>query len=153
MIYRIQEHRASKLHYDFRLEINGKLVSWAVPRGPSLDPFEKRMAIHVDDHSIEYGDFEGVIPKGSYGAGPVLLWDRGTWECEGEPAVKLEKGRMTFVLNGEKLKGKWHLVRMRPTNWLLFKAQDKFSKAGAEAEVVKTLTRSVKSGKVLGDLI
>src|SRR4051812_32306867 len=110
----VQRHRASRLHYDFRLEIGGVLVSWAVPKGPTLDPDVRRMAIHVEDHPIEYFDFEGVIPAKQYGAGDVIVWDWGTWEAE-EPitdALKaIEKGELKFILHGEKLNGRYTIVR------------------------------------------
>ena len=107
----VQKHLASHLHYDFRLEHNGVLLSWAVPKGPSLDPKNKRLARQVEDHPIDYGDFEGVIPKGQYGGGSVLLWDRGTWQPEGEAGAALSRGKLEFALDGEKLRGRWLLVR------------------------------------------
>src|SRR5947199_4601115 len=114
--YVIQKHAATRLHYDFRLELDGVLLSWAVPKGPSLDPAEKRLAVHVEDHPIDYGGFEGIIPKGQYGGGTVLLWDRGTWEPLAEDAddaaAAYRKGRLKFRLHGEKLQGGWNLVRM-----------------------------------------
>jgi bifunctional non-homologous end joining protein LigD len=110
--YLIQKHDATRLHYDFRLELHGVLLSWAVTRGPSLDPSAKRLAVRTEDHPIAYGDFEGVIPKGQYGGGTVMIWDRGTWEPQGDPNAGLKKGHLTFKLKGERLKGSWHLVRM-----------------------------------------
>src|SRR5438270_3559849 len=107
----VQKHAATRLHYDFRLELNGVLLSWAVPKGPSLDPGDKRLAMHVEDHPLEYGDFEGVIPPKQYGSGPVLLWDRGTWVPEGDAEESYKKGRLKFTLEGEKLRGSWTLVR------------------------------------------
>src|SRR5665647_697682 len=130
----IQRHDATRLHYDFRLELNGTFRSWAVTRGPSLDPAEKRLAVEVEDHPLDYGDFEGTIPKGQYGGGTVMLWDRGTWAPEGDPDKMLAKGDLKFSLDGEKLHGSWVLVRMRNdkykskrNNWLLIKHHDKFS--------------------------
>jgi bifunctional non-homologous end joining protein LigD len=128
----IQKHAARRLHYDFRLELDGVLKSWAVPKGPSLDPGEKRLAVHVEDHPLDYGQFEGVIPEGEYGGGTVLLWDRGTWiPLDPQPEAAYRKGSLKFVLNGEKLHGKWALVRMggkaaseRRENWLLIKERD-----------------------------
>ena len=108
----IQKHAATRLHYDFRLELEGTLKSWAVPKGPSLDPLERRLAMHVEDHPIEYGSFEGIIPKGEYGGGTVLLWDRGTWEPEEDPHKGYHAGSLKFTLHGEKLKGSWALVRI-----------------------------------------
>src|SRR6476646_8399000 len=107
----IQKHWASRLHYDFRLELDGVLLSWAVPKGPSLDPADKRMAMHVEDHPIEYGDFEGVIPPKQYGSGTVLLWDRGEWEPVGDAEAGYAQGKLKFVLRGEKLHGGWILVK------------------------------------------
>ena len=109
----IQKHAATRLHYDLRLELDGVMKSWAVTRGPSLVPGEKRLAVHVEDHPIEYNDFEGTIPKGQYGGGTVLIWDRGEWFPEGDPHRGYAKGNLDFALDGHKLKGRWHLVRMR----------------------------------------
>src|SRR6187431_447245 len=107
----IQKHAASHLHYDFRLELDGVLLSWAVPKGPSLDPADKRLAMHVEDHPIEYGGFEGVIPEKQYGAGTVMLWDRGSWHPIGDPAEGYRKGHLKFTLDGDKLHGGWTLIR------------------------------------------
>ena len=137
----VQKHAATRLHYDFRLELNGVLLSWAVPKGPSLDPGEKRLAVHVEDHPIDYGGFEGVIPRGQYGGGTVLLWDRGAWTPEEpDPEAAYRKGALKFRLDGEKLHGHWALVRMggkaapkRPgdhENWLLIKERDEGRSAG-----------------------
>src|SRR5712672_2407766 len=109
----IQKHAARRLHYDFRLELDGVLKSWAVPKGPSLDPRAKRLAVHVEDHPIEYGEFEGVIPAGEYGGGTVMLWDQGWWEPIGDAAASYAKGHLKFVLHGAKLHGAWALVRMK----------------------------------------
>src|ERR1043165_56234 len=129
--YVIQKHDATRLHYDFRLEWDGVLKSWAVPKGPSLDPAEKRLAVQVEDHPIDYATFEGVIPEGEYGAGPVILWERGTWTPESDPREGLRRGRLRFSLSGEKLSGTWNLVRMSgrskgdgDRNWLLIKSAD-----------------------------
>src|SRR5579863_2884482 len=114
LLYVIQKHQASHLHYDFRLEWRGVLLSWAVPKGPSLDPSVKRLATHVEDHPLEYGGFEGVIPEGEYGGGTVMLWDRGTWNPEVEDVdAALEKGDLKFTLAGKKLRGSWVLVRTK----------------------------------------
>src|SRR5579871_3481034 len=109
----VQKHAARRLHYDFRLELDGVLKSWAVPKGPSLDPTDKRLAVHVEDHPVEYGGFEGVIPSGEYGGGSDMLWDRGWWEPYGDAHAGYAKGDLKFVLHGSKLHGRWALVRMR----------------------------------------
>ena len=135
--YVIQKHAASRLHYDFRLELDGVLKSWAVTRGPSLDPHDKRLAVEVEDHPLEYGDFEGTIPKGQYGGGTVLLWDRGYWTPEDSttPQAALKAGNLKFRLDGERLHGSWVLVRMKRSrtggkrnNWLLIKHRDEFAR-------------------------
>ena len=151
----IQKHAATRLHYDFRLELDGVLKSWAIPKGPSLDPREKRLAVHVEDHPLDYGGFEGVIPKGQYGGGTVLLWDRGTWRPEDKsPIVAYHKGSLKFILDGEKLHGKWALVRMggkaareRHENWLLIKEKDEIARPGSGAAVVDENPLSVESGR------
>ena len=127
----IQKHDASHLHYDFRLEFDGVLKSWAVPKGPSLNPAVKRLAMQVEDHPLEYGSFEGIIPKGEYGGRTVLLWDRGTWTPDGDASQGLRDGSLKFELHGEKLQGRWMLVRRggkraEPTerHWFLFKERD-----------------------------
>src|ERR1700726_4142665 len=112
-IFVVQKHDATRLHYDFRLALNGVLKSWAVTKGPSLDPHDKRLAVEVEDHPVGYGDFEGTIPKGQYGGGTVMLWDHGAWEPIGDPAAGLAKGELKFILHGQRLKGKWVLVRMK----------------------------------------
>ncbi len=150
--YVIQEHDARRLHYDFRLELNGTLLSWAVPKGPSLDPSVKRLAVHVEDHPVEYGTFEGEIPPGNYGAGTVIVWDRGTWEPVGgaaEAARSYKAGKLKFRLFGEKLHGGWTLVRshMRGSGdkeqWLLIKERDDEARAESEYDVLKKLPGSV----------
>lgn len=126
----IHKHAASRLHYDLRLEMDGVLVSWAVTKGPSLNPDEKRLAVHVEDHPLAYGAFEGTIPKGQYGAGAVIIWDRGTWTSIGDARAGMAKGHLEFQLSGQKLTGRWHLVRMqgkpqeKRENWLMIKADD-----------------------------
>ncbi|HYG56387.1 MAG TPA: DNA ligase D [Burkholderiales bacterium] len=131
--FTVQRHDATRLHYDFRLELEGVLKSWAVPKGPSLDPKDRRLAVQTEDHPLEYGDFEGVIPEKQYGAGDVLLWDRGTWIPEGkDPSGDLRKGHLRFALQGRKLKGRWSLIRTRDENWLLIKRDDEEARAGSD---------------------
>ncbi len=136
----IQRHDATRLHYDFRLEMDGVLKSWAVPKGPSLVPLEKHLAAHVEDHPLEYGDFEGNIPAGNYGAGSVMLWDRGTYELLGDAGAKeqLERGDLKFRLHGEKLQGEFALVRMKNrgkgNEWLLIKKRDESAVPGWNIE-------------------
>ena len=110
----VQKHDARRLHYDFRVEWNGVLLSWAVTKGPSLDPADKRLAVRTEDHPLDYASFEGVIPKGEYGGGTVMIWDEGTWEPEGDPEEGLRKGHLKFDLAGERMRGRWDLVRMKP---------------------------------------
>jgi bifunctional non-homologous end joining protein LigD len=151
----VQKHRARRLHYDFRLELDGVLLSWAVPKGPSLDPGDKRLAVHVEDHPIEYGGFEGVIPAGQYGGGTVMLWDRGTWTpLDPDPAAALKKGALKFRLDGKKLHGSWALVRMggkaageRHENWLLIKERDAAAAPGSAAALVEDNPLSVATGR------
>ncbi len=151
----IQKHAASHLHYDFRLEHKGVLLSWAVPKGPSLDPHDKRLAMHVEDHPIEYGDFEGVIPPKQYGSGTVLLWDRGTWEPQGDVDAGYRQGKLKFRLHGEKLSGGWTLVKSHggkyggDKSWLLIKENDEYARSGADAHLVDTEPDSVASGRSL----
>src|SRR3954467_6718065 len=136
----IQQHHATSLHFDFRLEAAGTFKSWAVPKGPSTNPRDKRLAMAVDDHSIGWGDFEGVIPEGEYGAGPVIVWDRGSWEPASDPYDGLAKGALTFALEGEKLKGQFSLVRLKEREgqhgrpWLLIKRSDDHVRKGADAD-------------------
>ena len=153
--YCIQKHAASRLHYDFRLELDGVLLSWAVPKGPSFDPRDKRLAMHVEDHPVEYGSFEGVIPEGEYGAGAVVLWDRGTWAPLVEPGLALKKGELKFHLYGDKLVGKWVLVRIKgddPKAWLLIKEKDEHVRPSAELDIVSARPESVVSGRGLAEV-
>jgi bifunctional non-homologous end joining protein LigD len=153
--YCIQKHAASRLHYDFRLELDGVLLSWAVPKGPSFDPRDKRLAMHVEDHPVEYGSFEGVIPEGEYGAGTVVLWDRGTWTPVIDPARGLKKGELKFELQGEKLVGKWALVKIKgddPKVWLLVKDRDEHARPAAELDIVSARPESVVSGRGLAEV-
>jgi bifunctional non-homologous end joining protein LigD len=169
--YLIQKHAASRLHYDLRLELDGVLLSWAVPKGPSLDPKEKRLAAHVEDHPLEYGSFEGIIPEGEYGGGTVMLWDEGWWEPDMEwlhasstkkqikaaegagPAGMLEQGELKFKLHGKKLKGSFVLVRMKPRpgergeSWLLIKHRDE--EATEDGDITEAQPHSVVSGRSL----
>jgi len=156
LLYVIQKHRATQLHYDFRLEFNGVLLSWAVPKGPSLDPSVKRLAMQVEDHPVEYGDFEGVIPEGEYGGGTVMVWDRGEWLPESDDVEKaLEKGDLKFTLRGEKLKGSWVLVRTHGfggkggKSWLLIKHKDEFT---SKTDITLEEPRSVTSRRLLADI-
>src|SRR6204780_4316246 len=151
----VQKHAARQLHYDFRLEWDGVFKSWAVARGPSLNPADKRLAVEVEDHPLDYGDFEGTIPKGEYGGGTVLIWDRGYWIPEGAKSTEdaFKGGDLKFTLEGQKLQGSWVLVRMRGdkfggkrTNWLLIKHRDASSKAGG-AEALLNEDHSVASGR------
>jgi DNA ligase D-like protein (predicted 3'-phosphoesterase) len=151
----IQKHAASSLHYDFRLEADGVLKSWAVPKGPSLDPREKRLAMPTEDHPLDYGDFEGVIPEGQYGAGEVIVWDAGTYHVLGdEPAAEaLEAGHLSFWLEGEKLRGGYALTRMGGggrERWLLVKKDDEG--ADRRRNPVSTQPESVRSGKTVEQL-
>jgi bifunctional non-homologous end joining protein LigD len=149
----VQKHAARRLHYDFRLEWDGVLKSWAVPKGPSLDPGEKRLAVETEDHPLEYGDFEGVIPKGEYGGGSVVVWDHGHWVPEGDPQKMYEKGHLTFELEGTKLHGGWHLVRTRgygkQNSWLLMKRNDAVAKRGSGSELVDQNPESAVSGRTI----
>ena len=159
LLYVIQKHAARRLHYDLRLELGGVLLSWAVPKGPSLDPHDRRLAARVEDHPLEYGSFEGIIPKGEYGAGTVELWDRGTWEPEGDAEDGLKRGDLKFTLHGEKLKGSWGLVRMKPRSgqedkedWLLIKHGDDDAVEGDGESLLRDQPRSVASGRTLEEI-
>ena len=161
LFFCVQKHLASHLHYDFRLEHNGVLLSWAVPKGPSLDPKTKRLAMHVEDHPIEYGTFEGVIPEG-YGAGIVMLWDQGTWTPQGDEVdASLKKGDLKFTLDGYKLKGSWVLVRTGggyggrsssgdSRSWLLIKHRDDWA---GDVDITEFAPRSVKSDGEFEDIL
>jgi bifunctional non-homologous end joining protein LigD len=153
----VQKHAATRLHWDFRLEVDGVLKSWAVTKGPSLDPADKRLAVRTEDHPLSYGDFEGVIPKGEYGGGTVMLWDRGSWEpIEGKSAKDLDEGHLHFILHGERMKGEWLLVRMkgRPgekrENWLLRKVEDKEADPGGA--LVDRALSSVLTGRSMAEI-
>ncbi|HEU4582990.1 MAG TPA: DNA ligase D [Polyangiaceae bacterium] len=158
----VQKHDARSLHYDFRLELGGVMLSWAVPKGPSLDPKVKRLAMQTEDHPIEYSDFEGIIPEGEYGGGTVLVWDRGTWKPEGDPEEMYRRGRLTFELDGQKLHGSFHLVRTPSTGrskgkaserkWLLFKSNDAAARPGSDAELLASQPLSVASGRDIAEI-
>lgn len=153
----IQKHDARNLHYDFRLELDGTLKSWAVPKGPSLDPTQKRLAVHVEDHPISYGTFEGSIPEGQYGAGDVIVWDHGVWQPIGDPKETYKAGKLKFTLIGEKLSGDWALVRTHlrgsgdKEQWLLIKEKDQQARPISEFDVVAELPKSVLSDATVGD--
>jgi bifunctional non-homologous end joining protein LigD len=155
LIYVVQKHRASQLHYDFRLEFRGVLLSWAVPKGPSLDPSVKRLAMRVEDHPVDYAEFEGVIPEG-YGAGTVMVWDHGTWSAESDDVAEaLGRGDLKFVLHGKKLRGSWVLVRTRrfgskaDNSWLLIKHRDRFA---SSKDVTIERPRSAVSNRFLAQI-
>ncbi|MGI8526211.1 MAG: DNA ligase D [Pseudolabrys sp.] len=156
--YVIQKHDATRLHYDLRLELDGVMKSWAVTRGPSLNPDDKRLAVEVEDHPIEYNKFEGTIPKGQYGGGTVMIWDRGSWEPNEDPHRGLKKGHLTFRLDGEKLQGDWHLVRMhkrqgeKRNNWLLIKTKDDEARGAKGKDILKELPLSAVSGRDLDEI-
>ena len=151
----VQKHDATRLHYDFRLELDGVLKSWAVTKGPSTNPADKRLAVRVEDHPLDYGDFEGTIPEGQYGGGTVMLWDQGTWEPIGDPHAGLDGGDLKFRLNGERMKGEWVLVHMKGRdqktkngpreNWLLIKHRDDY--ATATDGLTEKFTTSVDTGR------
>jgi bifunctional non-homologous end joining protein LigD len=154
----VQKHDARRLHFDLRLELDGVLKSWAVTRGPSLIPGEKRLAVQTEDHPLDYLEWEGVIPKGEYGGGTMIVWDRGTWKPEGDPHKGLAKGKLDFTLAGKRLGGRWHLVRMRrrpsesKDQWLLIKSADEFAKPSGSPEIVEDELTSVLSGRTNADL-
>jgi bifunctional non-homologous end joining protein LigD len=157
--YVIQKHAATRLHYDFRLELDGVFKSWAVTKGPSIDPHDRRLAVEVEDHPLDYGDFEGTIPKGQYGGGSVMLWDRGYWMPDGDPARALEKGDLKFALEGERLHGGWVLVRIKnkrrgdkKNNWLLIKHRDDFSRDG-DHDALLADAKSVASGRPMEQIV
>jgi bifunctional non-homologous end joining protein LigD len=150
-LFVVQKHRASALHYDFRLEAGAVLVSWAVPKGPSLDPKVKRLAMQVEDHPLDYARFEGVIPEGEYGGGTVMVWDIGTYRLEDDETFDeaLRKGRIVFTLNGKKLKGGWVLVGTRGRQWLLMKRKDRYA---STVDITIEKPRSVLSRRLLAGI-
>jgi bifunctional non-homologous end joining protein LigD len=161
-LFVVHKHAARRLHYDLRLELDGVLKSWAVTRGPSLSPEDKRLAVRTEDHPLDYGEFEGRIPEGEYGAGGVIVWDRGRWSTDGDPHEQLAKGHLVVDLRGRKLKGRWHLVHMKgrakerdgrgKENWLLIKAEDEYAVAGGGDRVLEAKPRSVKTGRTVEDV-
>jgi bifunctional non-homologous end joining protein LigD len=157
--YLIQKHAASHLHYDFRLELGGVLLSWSVPKGPSLDPTVKRLAMHTEDHPIDYGDFEGIIPKGQYGGGTVLLWDRGRWIPKENPQKGYHAGKLKFRLEGEKLRGGFTLVKARGHGrddddraWFLIKEDDEEARPASEYSIVEARPESVTTGRSMEEI-
>jgi len=148
MKFVVHEHHATRLHFDFRLEVSGVLKSWAVPKGPSMNPADKRLAVMVEDHPFEYGDFEGIIPEGHYGAGPVLIWDSGEFKPEEDPEAGLKKGKFSFTLDGKKLKGGFSLTLMKGRgtgkDWLLIKKRDASAKEDWKVEEELTPARKKK---------
>lgn len=156
LVYLIQKHAARRLHYDFRLELDGVLLSWAVTKGPSFDPKDRRLAVHVEDHPLEYAGFEGTIPAGEYGGGTVMLWDRGTWEPVGDARRGLAEGKLEFRLHGKRLKGGWVLVRMggrardeSRDNWLLIKERDEYAEPGHGDAEINSIQKSVASVRTM----
>jgi len=147
----VQKHRASHLHYDFRIEHEGAMLSWAVPKGPSLDPGVKRLAMQTEPHPMDYNQFEGVIPEGEYGGGTVMIWDHGTWEPEVPDVTRaLQKGDLKFRLHGKKLRGSWVLVRTRDRNWLLIKHRD--AEASTSSDLTVSKPRSVVSRRTMAGI-
>lgn len=158
--YLIQKHEARNLHFDFRLEHDGVLKSWAIPRGPSMDPGDKRLAVRTEDHPIEYGAFEGSIPKGQYGGGTVMLWDEGTWEPLEDPEEGFKTGKLKFVIHGKRLQGGFALVRLRSDtgrkqgkeNWLLIKEKDKHARPGEGGDLIESQLTSIHSGLEMDEI-
>jgi len=154
-VFVVQKHKARRLHYDFRLEVDGVLKSWAIPKGPSMNPADKRLAVHVEDHPYDYKDFEGTIPEGEYGAGTVMIWDEGNYAMQaGTPAEAFASGAMKIILNGAKLKGGFMLVQTKmggkEENWLLIKEKDDY--ADRDTDVLKALPDSVRTGRSLDEI-
>ena len=158
--YLIQKHEARNLHFDFRLEHEGVLKSWAIPRGPSMDPGDKRLAVRTEDHPVEYGNFEGSIPKGQYGGGTVMLWDEGTWEPIEDPDEGFREGKLKFIVHGKRLQGGFALVRLRSDtgrkqgkeNWLLIKEKDEFARPGEGGDLVESQLTSVRSEREMEEI-
>src|SRR5262249_41925302 len=154
----VQKHAARRVHYDLRLELDGVLKSWAVTRGPSLVLGDKRLAGRTEDHPLDYLDVEGNIPRGEYGAGAMIVWDRGRWTPQGDPHKALQKGHLEFILEGQRLKGRWHLVRIRPRAgektdpWLLIKADDAFARGAGDPAIIDEASTSFLSGRTTEEL-
>jgi len=150
-LFVVQKHRATHLHYDFRLEVDGVLKSWAVPKGPTLDPSVKRLAMQVEDHPVDYAKFEGVIPEGEYGGGTVMVWDLGTYKAENtdDVATSLRKGELKFSLNGKKLSGSWTLVRTQDRQWLLIKHRDYYT---TDLDVTEIAPASILTRRTLAEI-
>ncbi len=157
-LFVIHKHDASRLHYDFRLEFGGVLKSWAVPKGPCLDPGEKRLAVQVEDHAVDYGSFEGVIARDEYGGGTVMLWDKGSWEPLNDPLAGSLEGNLQFRLYGKKLRGAWALVKMKGKpgqpgrNWLLIKKKDEEARSLKDVDILKEMPLSVVSGRSMAEI-
>jgi bifunctional non-homologous end joining protein LigD len=158
-LYVIHKHAATRLHYDLRLEDGGVLMSWAVPKGPSLDTKERRLAVHVEDHPVEYGSFEGVIPEGEYGGGTVMVWDRGTWSPHGDVAESMAAGKLVFDLDGEKLTGRFGLIHTgarkegrEQNQWLLIKEKDDHVRPSADFDVARELPDSAATGRTMDEI-
>src|ERR687897_1905928 len=157
-LFVVQKHAARRLHYDLRLQFGETLKSWAVPQGPSLDPEVRRLAVHVEDHPLQYADFEAPIPKGQYGAGAMIVWDRGTWVPMGDPEEGYRKGTLKFRLLGEKLGGGWTLVRLKPKegeraeSWLLIKERDPYARPGQGDQLLEERPESVLTGRRVEEL-
>lgn len=158
--YLIQKHEARNLHFDFRLEHEGVLKSWAIPRGPSMDPGDKRLAVRTEDHPLEYGSFEGSIPKGQYGGGTVMLWDEGTWEPLADPDEGFREGKLKFIVHGKRLHGAFALVRLRSDtgrkqgkeNWLLIKEKDEYARPGEGGDLIESQLTSVRSEREMEEI-
>jgi len=156
--FMVQKHDATRLHYDFRLELDGTLKSWAVPNGPSLDPADKRLAVRTEDHPLSYATFEGLIPKGEYGGGTVMLWDRGTWtpDPRKDPRKTIGEGHLHFTLDGERMKGEWVMFRLKPRgrerteNWILRKLDD--AHAGSSTGLTDKYLTSIKTGRTMQEI-
>ena len=147
LLFVVQHHMASREHYDLRLEFEGTLKSWAIPKGPSFNPEDKRLAVEVEDHPIDYKDFEGTIPKGNYGGGTVMIWDEGIWLPINNPKEDFNKGSIKFILAGKRLKGSWSLAKMQDNQWLLKKEKDNYAKRSHGISKFKTSIRTNRTMK------